>query len=710
MRAGWLKRRTGYSLAEAMVSLGIFMVAMGLASGGWLFMVKGEKANSTQAELDFYVRKTIERLRSKLRLSSLEKVVFYQPPTADHFTAISFPLAIDNDHDGLIEMLNDTNIIWDQTVIYHVWNRTPEQLLCTTFSPRDNTLTDAQVREQLAYVVANGHGTGTYGGENATTEVLFENLFEWKLWPKGSTFDSYSTTLKRELVPFGSVIVGPGSHSVSFRVTGKNPSSSGYKVGLDYIRASGSGSDREAEWQTVATQPSSVAAARQFMSQGSWGDNYQLAFPATATNQQMSFSLENDCWEETSFLAPGCSFDGVSLKHGAVFGTSVEENYVSMDGTGTTWTAETQVIGSNTLHVVSDNEYDKCAIRVLMKGANIQDGGFIKASGQYPSVRLVAPPFFGGETYRRTKIKAISIGIADDTNGYASAMNVRTNTLRQMTLGSEVLSTYQWAWPSPLTPFYQIDRTNTYAVTFYIESYDFFHMELGQVAYREDSSTNRIHCYVLTNATTADVMALNWSSKPGVRASNRLPCVYELSTYYPSNASFTSGIFDTTRANPAFTDIVWNRALGYTGSGYSDTPGSTALRFKVRSGDDPYLSDAPGWSNAPLFTTSGSTLASVGSGRYVQFQTLFTSDVTNSPVMRDVKIRWPGDARLVDISAMVTRGPEYGEFEVKVDGTNLYKGVRIDLTIFRDITGYGGRTNRMTSSMMAEVTPRNSGK
>jgi hypothetical protein len=65
---------------------------------------------------------------------------------------------------------------------------------------------------------------------------------------------------------------------------------------------------------------------------------------------------------------------------------------------------------------------------------------------------------------------------------------------------------------------------------------------------------------------------------------------------------------------------------------------------------------------------------------------------------------------MVDVSAMVTRGPEYGEFEVLLDGTNLYKGVRIDLSIFKDVTGFGGKQSRMTSSMMAEVEPRNSEK
>ncbi|MFO7534627.1 MAG: prepilin-type N-terminal cleavage/methylation domain-containing protein [Kiritimatiellia bacterium] len=703
------KTRRGHTLLETIVAMTLLTVVMGMATAGWLYMVRGEKRNSTQAELDVNVRKTIEQLRSRLRLSALEKVVFYRPPGEDNYTAVSFPLAEDSDGDGLIELENGTNIIWDKTVIYHVWNKSPEQLLCTTFSPRSN-LTDAQLREQLAYVVTNGKGEGTYNGANAKTTVLFENLFDWKLWPKGSRFDAYSTTQKRELVPFGSVVIPSGVNTLSFRVTGKNQSSTGYGIGLDYLRASPSGSDREAEWQAPGTLPSGLTVTKQFMSQGSWSDNYQLYFQASAVTQQVNFAIENDCWEENTFRTLGTTLDGVSLKRGT-FGSTLEENYISMDGFGTNWYSAAQAANpTNAYSAVGDDEYNKCAVRVLMKGANIQDGGFISANGQYPQVMIVAPPFHGG-SYKKTRIKAISIGLADDSNGYASAMNVKPNTMRNLTLPSEVTENYQYAYCETMLPFYQISRTNTYAVTFYIEA--FGASDNGAVAFREDPSASQVNCYVLSNATTADVYADNWSSKANLITSPRIPCVECLHTQTPPTARFTSGIFDTTKDDPAFREILWNQPLGVTGSGYTDTPGNTAIRFKVRSGDDPFLADAPPWTNVPVITASGSSLESAGSGRYIQFQADFTSDVWStpqSPSLRNVTIRWPGDTKLADISVMLTRGTQYGEFEVLLNGTNLYKGVRIDLTIFKDITSFGGHQERMTSSMMAEIEPRNTGK
>ncbi len=704
--------RRGHTITEAMIALVLVMIAMSMAMAGWLYMARGEKRNATQLELDMNVRKAIEQVRSRLRLSSLERVMFYRPPGAEHYTAISFPLAEDDDGDGLIETSDGTNIVWDKTVIYHVWKGSPEQLLCTTFSPRDNTLSQEQRRQQLAEVVTAGNGAGTINGAAASTVTVFENLFDWKLWPKGSTFDAYSDSLKRELVPFGSMVLTPGAHSVMFRTTGKNSASSGYKIGLDYVRASPSGSDREAEWQSVLANPSSVAVSRQYMTQGSWSDNYQLFFDASAVGQSVSLALENDCWEEHTFRTPGGSFERTSMKRTSFASTGLEDGCISLDGLGWNWYAANQAPGTNFL-LMSDTNYDRCAVRVLIKGACLPDGGFISADGQYPYVWFNGPASYFGPG-RKTKIKSIYFGQVDDSAGYASAMNIVTNTLRRMSpFYNDELVLSGWVPLAVATPYYQIQRTNTYAVTFYIESLGVG--SLGSVVYRQDPVGTHTHSYVLRNADMADTTDLTWSGKTNLEYSSKLPIIRELYTYYPSNGYYTSGIFDTTKADPDFREILWNMDQGISGT---DTlvPAYTAFRFQVRTGDDPYLADAPSWTNVPMLTASGASLASVGSGRYVQFRAMFLSQFQHlslysaTPILQNVKIRWTGDSRLADISAMVTRGPEYGEFEVLVDGTNLYKGVRIDLSIFKDITGFEGKQERLTSNMMAEIEPRNSGK
>jgi len=45
-----------------------------------------------------------------------------------------------------------------------------------------------------------------------------------------------------------------------------------------------------------------------------------------------------------------------------------------------------------------------------------------------------------------------------------------------------------------------------------------------------------------------------------------------------------------------------------------------------------------------------------------------------------------------------------------VDGRTLVKGLRVDLTIYEDVQGWAKGGKRLTSSLMAEIEPRNTGK
>ena len=81
------------------------------------------------------------------------------------------------------------------------------------------------------------------------------------------------------------------------------------------------------------------------------------------------------------------------------------------------------------------------------------------------------------------------------------------------------------------------------------------------------------------------------------------------------------------------------------------------------------------------------------------------------PTLKDVAIRWTGANTVADIGGTVTKGPEYGIFDVYVDDRPLTKGLTVDLTIYEDVIGFGGDgSNRMTSTMSTEIEPRNTGK
>ena len=270
----------GFTVVEALSAFAILMLALVAAMTGWGYVVRGERINSVQNELDIDVRTTMERLRNDLRLSSLDHV-FVWPQGVSTNTAISFPKARDDDGDGLIELDANGLIIWDITLIYHVWNSSPNELRLTTFDPRDTTLDDAQRQAQLESVVVNGSGAGTYNAGNASTRALFRNLFFWNIRGKGAEFDTYSPTYTRmRNIEFGSCLLAPGPHDFKFEVLGKNANSSGHSIGLDTITPSPNGLPREGEAQYPPAVQSGASCSENYMAQGSWSGNYELLFPA----------------------------------------------------------------------------------------------------------------------------------------------------------------------------------------------------------------------------------------------------------------------------------------------------------------------------------------------------------------------------------------------------------------------------------------------
>ena len=75
---------------------------------------------------------------------------------------------------------------------------------------------------------------------------------------------------------------------------------------------------------------------------------------------------------------------------------------------------------------------------------------------------------------------------------------------------------------------------------------------------------------------------------------------------------------------------------------------------------------------------------------------------------------WNGETRVADIGGTITQSPSNGIFEILLDGSNIIKrGVTIDLTIFEWVRGFSpaaGTSNLLTSTVSAEVEPRNTGK
>jgi len=105
-------------------------------------------------------------------------------------------------------------------------------------------------------------------------------------------------------------------------------------------------------------------------------------------------------------------------------------------------------------------------------------------------------------------------------------------------------------------------------------------------------------------------------------------------------------------------------------------------------------------------------MISVPVKRYAQFQLILNSSSLgqDTPRVRDVTLAWTGEERVVDVGGTFTKGPQYGQFELTVDGQKLQTGIVVDLELYRDVRGfYSTGTRRITSSATMEMMPRNTG-
>jgi type II secretory pathway pseudopilin PulG len=689
----------GYTLTEAVIAMAITTMVVTAATGSWLFMVRSEKLNSLQSELDMDVRKTMENLKRDLRLSSLDKMYFY-PPGPGPYTAISFPIAADTNGDGVVEMMTgDTNVLWTSTVIYHVWTGSPNELRRTVFTPRNNSLTPAQCQEQLTSVVTNGSGSATYGAANATSNPIFKNLFTWSIWGKSATFDGYSASMERDMdVSFGSILLGTGSHLVKLQVIDKNPASSGYKIGLDTLTASACGVAREGEAQIPPSAQSGATAAWEYMAQGSWSGNYQLSFPAASTGAYFTLTIDNDRWEETNFRGQGSLYKRTTVGFDSTL--SPKDYIVQLEGSpgypwGSpsdpyNWTAANQT-GSSVPVSDSSGTLTSSVVRVLLRGGSlVENSGGIRFSGHYPYVLFMA-----SSTAPLRILAAYIAEAADHTNYTANAAAAGTQLFFSGN-ASQTISTGGSAFAIPSAPF-AIDSSKNYLITYLVDDIN------GNAMTWPETYVNAPGCYVIPGSaspSSADAQAADWSAK-SFSTTNILYGIYGVYTTYPTNGLFTSQIFDTKIDTPVYSTISWN----------SYTPANTLIKIKVRTGSNESLSDAPAWSNVTAFLSSPANIT-CGNNRYIQFQAILDPDYWgwNSPKLKDVTIKWTGATKVVDIAATMTKGPNYGICEVTVDGNPLAKGLRIDLEIYDEIASWGPTPKVVTSSMTTEIEPRNTGK
>lgn len=674
----------GFTLAEMMLSVLITVIVVSASVTGYLYVQQGERLNSTQAWLDVDVRTAINSLNHDLRLSAMDKIVFY-PAGPGPYSAISFPM-VTPQAGSLIA--HDTNglIAWNKTVVYHVWSGQPNQLRITKF-PYNSSLTAAQRQAQLNSVVTVGNGSQTYDSGSAVTTVLFDNLVQWNVYPQQAIFDGYSSNTERAVnYNLGSIALSPGSHSFNFTAIGKNASSSGYVMGLDTLVMSPSGLEREAEAQTI----SAGSATATYMANGGWSGNYRLLSSSTATGQYFTLSMENDRWEETNFRGSGSEPVGTMVS----FDQSLnpKDFVVSLEGPGYTWMAADQTL-DNTSGSTSSGDLRGSAVRVLLRGRDMPFGNNLKLNG---SVNYVCFMASAGAPLNVSKAYLSECSLTDNYSMNAAATNSVQLFFNGNSEGYSIpAGNYVWAWSS--TP-YQIDKAKSYLVSFLIAK----PASRSDAMYWTEGNSGAPGSWILPSSLNPDdtmTRQANWSSLNPIQT-NLLYGVYGMYTTCPTNGTFTSQIVDTHQASPSYLDINWN----------ANKPSGTYMGLRVRSGSQPDLSDATAWTNLTALTSPGNI--SPGSGRYVQFQATMRPDSSlwSTPALKDVTIRWTGVQQVVDIGGTFSKGPNHGIWQLTVDGNPLVRGVNMDLTIYKDMPVMGGNTRRLTSTVSMEIYPRNTGK
>lgn len=414
-------KKRAFTLVELLVAGSIAIIVVGGAVALWLMTQEiwiKERAKSASLQ---DVQITIERIKREMQMSDSNKIFFHTASdgTSDvTYDAISFPLAIDDDHDGFLETDAATKIYWDQTVIYHVWHDDTldlDELRRTVFLQRNNALSAADRQLQVDQVVLLGTGDDASipeytVGKQSTRSIFKAKSISLKAIPQYREFDGYydnpdptkpDTVRTEDLITFGSAVLTSGYHTIKFKVpevTGKNPLSTGYAFGIDLLKFTPSGTAREGEGFVGLTYPdgsSGVAGSSgdarstvntSSLSGGIWSNNYYLDYAANSVDDYLTLRFYYDRWNETTFL------DGVAKNVVVEFsdtngrgGTETNKEYiVRLEGNEITWEANAQVqspqIGSEALAAGTSN----------ITYRNIISSNYMDASGRLISVKFRA--------------------------------------------------------------------------------------------------------------------------------------------------------------------------------------------------------------------------------------------------------------------------------------------------------------------------------
>ena len=759
MKKNYYLSSKGVTLIELLLSVTILVVILSMAMSAWVSFTQKTNRINEQASLDIEARRIIENFRSEMSKTSRDSIIFY-PRNQSPYQAVSFALPADQDGDGLVEMNPATShILWRQTIVYHIFNQSPDptQMRRTQFLNRNQTATFDERYAQVESVVAAGNGSGAcLLNETTSMKVMFENLFTGKLWQAEARFDGYAPVANtREWVNFGVAPIDPGPQQLTFTVVDKNPLSTGRKIGLDRISISASGFPMEAELVDNATSIPKVYAGVGLASAG-----YGLMTATTANGQQVSLTLNNDALEESLFIGDGRNvlFSNTVVRLDEAYMPSGFDSGVlcsKLDGQCfNSWSASEQALSTASIQVpFPTNIWVVFRIPILsdpvLNAAGEPNAYGVRKSGFNPVIRLLKSNNNGGILIKSASLVILPPGelpVNADGSVNNSAVGPIIGAAPQQIIPLQfwqngIMTTWSNALPrttAELSRLVELHSGANREISVQLGSTLMLQLEVKGVPSAATShifenfqmsrpglSAGAWYSYCNSDAQAAALMQTpTWTS---ANPFYYIPFLRSLVVNYPDEGYYISHVFDTTETANKAKSMMWDAQMPSAGGG--------ALRMYARSGNTISangfdITDASSWASISPFANPPPTGgASVGTGRYVQFKTVFVSQrsilapdagaLTSStigpyrndtPRLRWVRFNWQGMKKYVEASAQLLQGPDCGIFTVKVNGQELVRGVTMEIEIFKDIRGVGGKPIRIRSGVSAEVDPRNSGK
>lgn len=754
-----LRNNKGFTFTEVMFVGVIAMIVIATILSSWIFTHKTWAVEGEKTQLRINLLKATETIQEDLRLSSGIHMSFYPAGAVGGvYTAISMPLAV-TDEDGFFAVDESNNIIWDKTVIYHIFKEQDgtKTLRRTVFDNRDNTLTKEERYAQLANLVA---GVAGRTGNALTEDKFLVNLEVFDISTQSSMIDFYMDTLEAERVGklvFGWALMSAGDHTIRFEVTGKNDDSSGYAFGIDSLMIEPCGSPREAEYYSSSFAPSGALVSDgnnvNIVNGTMWGNDNYLEYDASRVGAYIEITDYYDLWRESSF-------ENAGLNNTMVYGDEVRVKLeLPADRESgkeeIAWTAYAQttdaVSGGSDEYlpgypitvrtIISNDKIDMEGdlVRVKFKSAtrnplkierayitrrDVNENGLVNdASG-------VSPPsdyHMHQELFFRDEYDMDSDGSTSDIVRYL-----------YIPPGSEVWS--EWV----AFPFVQNDAAgigNDYFITFCIPDMEDVVFPSGWSSFDAGApdckawygaSTNTY--YITTGSYTSDLLPAagtpDWSGYV-VDTADEVYVATEIDTW-KSTGTVESGIFDTQQSSPSYNKIKWSE----------NSPTGTQTLLKARSSNDEDMAGASDWS-AIAGSASNPHGISIGDWRYVQFLAEISTDLfweapgynVNYPdyvdeqrsgvnvydfPMRggeylvtgiysawvdDVEIDWPGEDKVCLISGYVAKRNDYGQAKITIDGQDLVKTLSIQVGVLKEV-----QDREIREESVIEVEPRNTGK